>query len=393
MNARKPLLILWALLLIIGMPIHLGAEEGVTDTEIHIGQFGPLSGPAKLWADCVYGADIVFKMVNKAGGIHGRKIVYHPLDDSYNPAKTKAGVKQLQETVGIFAWVGGVGTATGMAVKDYLINRNVPWVGPLSGSEVWVTPPVKTIFALYPHYTFSAKVLCRHAVKVLGKKRIAIVYLNDPFGQNGLDGARKALAEYGLELTAAVPVDRNETNMNPATLELRKAEPEVVILWMDPFKSLRLLTLAKQMGLAPQWMSGSMFGDFPQMHKLSKGLIEGMITDNYVQYENKAAIEKYKNALAEFGDKQATWGVSLIAGIGYAEVLVEGLNRTGPDLTREKFIAALESIQNLTGIAASVSYKPFNPGDPSCRYGIKEVYLQQCLPGGETKVITGWLSD
>ncbi len=393
MNKRKPLLILWTMLLVLFTPIFLAAEEGVTDTEIHIGQFGPLSGPAKLWADCVYGADITFKLVNQNGGIYGRKIIYHPLDDSYNPAKTKAGVKRLQETVGIFAWVGGVGTATGMSVKDYLINRKVPWVGPLSGSEIWVNPPVKTIFALYPHYTFSAKALCRYAVKNLGKKRIAIAYLNDPFGQSGLDGVQKTLKEYGLELAAAIPVERTETNMNPTTLELRKAEPDTVILWLDPFKALRLIMLAKQMGLAPQWMSGSMFGDFPQMYKLSKGLIEGMITDNYVQFSDKAIIEKYKKAFAEFGDKEANWGVSLIAGIGYAEVLVEGLKQCGPDLTREKFIAALEGIQNFKGIAAAVSFKPFNPNDPFCRYGIKQVYLQQCLPGGETKIITDWLSD
>ncbi len=383
---------IWMVLfLIILVPVGLTAEEGVTDTEIHIGQFGPLSGPAKLWADPVYGSELVFKMVNQAGGIHGRKIVYHPVDDSYNPAKTKAGVKNLQETVKMFAWAGGVGTATGMAVKDYLVGRNIPWIGPVSGSEAWVTPPAKTIFALYPHYSLTLKALCRYAVKDLGKKRFAMVYLNNPFGQNGLDGVTKALKENGLDLVAAVPVDVNETNLNPATLDLRNAAPDTVILWMDPFKSLRLLTLAKQMELAPQWMAGSTFGDFHLWHQLSKGLVEGMITDNYNQFSDKGLTEKYKKAFAELGNKEATWSLALIAGIGVGEIIVEGLKRTGPDLTREKFITAMESIKNFNGMATDTTFKPFDPGDPACRYGNKRIYLQQCLSGGETKILTDWI--
>ena len=40
-------------------------------------------------------------LINEKGGIHGRKIVYHMFDDGYNPAKTKAGVKELQEGIGM----------------------------------------------------------------------------------------------------------------------------------------------------------------------------------------------------------------------------------------------------------------------------------------------------
>ena len=162
---------------------------------------------------------------------------------------------------------------------------------------------------------------------------------------------------------------------------------------MDPFKSMRLLMLAKQMELTPQWMAGSTFGDFYQMHQWSKGLIEGMITDNYVQFSNKSLMEKYKKAFAELGNKEAVWTLPLLAGIGFAEVLVEGLKRTGPELTREKFIAAMESIKNLKGMTEDITFKPFNPGDYSCRYGSKRVYLQQCMPGGETKILTDWMEN
>ena len=111
---------LWALLTSIAMVVALSfgaaAEVGVTDTEIHIGQWGPQTGPAAAWGSVARGTDAYFKMINAEGGIHGRKLIHHMFDDGYNPAKTLAGVKELQEGTGMFAWFVGVGSAPGMAV-------------------------------------------------------------------------------------------------------------------------------------------------------------------------------------------------------------------------------------------------------------------------------------
>ncbi|MFZ3048251.1 MAG: ABC transporter substrate-binding protein, partial [Desulfatirhabdiaceae bacterium] len=144
--------ILFAAALIFGLTVFAVAEEGVTDTEIHIGQWGPQTGPAAAWGSVARGTDAYFKMINDEGGINGRKLVLHMFDDGYNPAKTMAGVKDLQEGKGMFAWVSGVGTATGLAVRDYLMQKKIPWVGPASGSQVWVTPPSKYLFGVYPQY-------------------------------------------------------------------------------------------------------------------------------------------------------------------------------------------------------------------------------------------------
>jgi hypothetical protein len=164
-----------------------GNVPGVTDTEIHIGQWGPQTGPAAPWGAVARGTEVLFQMINDAGGIHGRKIVYHSFDDQYNPARTKAGVKELVESdPGVFAFVGGVGSATGMAVKDYLNERGIVWVGPAAGSLQWITPPQKNLFAVYPLYVEEAKVLVDYLVEKEKKSKIAILYADDEYGENGL---------------------------------------------------------------------------------------------------------------------------------------------------------------------------------------------------------------
>ena len=59
-----------------------GTTIGVTDTEIVIGSFGPLTGPAALWGNIIKGMDAYFKMINEEGGINGRKIKFIMKDDA-----------------------------------------------------------------------------------------------------------------------------------------------------------------------------------------------------------------------------------------------------------------------------------------------------------------------
>ncbi len=381
------------LALVLCLPFAAMAEEGVTDTEIHIGQWGPQTGPAAPWGAVARGTGVLFKMINDEGGIHGRKIVYHMFDDAYNPAKTKAGVKELQESVGIFAWAAGVGTACGLSVKDYLMERKIPWVGPSAGSLHWISPPQKYLFAVYPLYVIEAKALCRYAVKNLGLKRIAIAYQNDDYGKNGLKGAEKELAKYGMKLVAKVPVEKADTDMRPHVMKLRKSKADAVLLWVTPIHGVRILGTGHAMKFNPQWMSTSTCSDFPLMYKISKGLWKGVIVANFAELPDSKSplMLKYKEAFKKYAAKGERWGVFFYAGIGFTEPLVEGLKRCGRNLTRERLVKEMEGIKNFKGIFGRISYKPFDPKDPSCRQGQNEVFLSQCLEGAKSKQLTDWM--
>jgi branched-chain amino acid transport system substrate-binding protein len=376
------------------IPGILFAEEGVTDTEIHIGQWGPQTGPAAAWGSVARGTDAYFKMINAQGGIHGRKLIHHMFDDAYNPAKTKAGVKELQEGTGMFAWVSGVGTSPGMAVKEYLMERKIPWVGPSAGSLQWITPPQKYLFGVYPLYYMEAKTLVRYAVEKMGFKRVAVAYQNDEYGKNGLRGAKEELEKHGLEVVSEVPVEVKDTDMKPHVMKLRKAGADMVLLWTSVGHAVRIVGVSKAMKFAPQFMSTSTCSDFPLMMHISKGLWEGVICATFGELPDSdhALLQRYKKEAYEaFAAKDERWGLFFYAGIIFAEPLVEAIKRCGPELTREKLIAELEALKDFRGIGPQVSYKPFDPNDPMCRQGAKETILVQCLAEGKAKKLTDWL--
>lgn len=394
MKKRGFWLLLVTAVLMCGVASGVSAEEGVTDTEIHIGQWTPQTGPAAPWGAVARGTDAYFKMINAEGGIHGRKLIHHMFDDAYNPAKTAAGVKELQEGTGMFAWVSGVGTAPGLAVKDYLMKRKIPWVGPSAGSIHWIEPPEKYLFAVYPLYYIEAKALCRYAVEEMGLKRIAIVYQNDDYGKNGVKGAVYELEKHGLELVAQIPVEITDTDMKPHVMALKKADPDAVLLWGTPGHAVRIVGTAKAMQLEPQWLSTSTCSDFPLMMHISKGLWEGVIAATFGDLPDSDAplMKKYReDAYEEFAAKDERWGIFYYAGILFAEPLVEAIRRCGRDLTRERLVENLESMRGFQGISGEVNYLPLDPNDPyGSRQGVKETYLVQCLEGGKFKKLTDW---
>lgn len=380
--------------LVFGFSFTVAAEEGVTDTEIHIGQWGPQTGPAAPWGSVARGTAAFFKMINDAGGIHGRKIVYHMFDDGYNPAKTMAGVKELQEGVGIFAWASGVGTAPGMAVRDYLMERKVPWVGAASGSHHWITPPKKYQFATYPLYYNEAMALCRYAIKTLGSKKIAMAYQNDGYGKNGVEGAENELKKHGLELVAKVPVESKDTDLKSHVMKMKKAGADTVLLWVNPTHGITIMGTARAMQFEPQWMSVSTLSDFPLMSKISKGLWEGVITGSFAELPDSETplMKKYKQAYEKYAAKEERWGIFYYAGFGFIETMVEALNRSGRDLTRERFVKEMEGIKNFKGIMGTINFKPFDPKDPSSRLGTNEVFLIKCLADGKYEKLTDWMT-
>jgi branched-chain amino acid transport system substrate-binding protein len=111
--------------------------EGVSDTEIKIGQSVPKSGPASTFALLTQGMRGYFEYANaELDGVNGRKITLIDLDDGYEPARTSQNVDELLNQ-GIFATSGILGTPQNLAVRDTLNDECVPHLFPSTGAPDW----------------------------------------------------------------------------------------------------------------------------------------------------------------------------------------------------------------------------------------------------------------
>ena len=365
------------------------AEPGFDDREIRIAQFGPQTGPAATWGVVARGGKFLFDLVNEEGGIHGRKINYFIRDDHYNPSQAVAVVRELVDRKGIFAFTGGVSGAGLHAVKDYLESKKILWVVPGTAALNPVQdPPSLYRFHSYPLFQDEASIMTKYAVKELGFKKIGFLYQNDVFGKAGLAGCKQRLATYDLHLVAELPVEPTSADLSSQILLLKNAGAETVLMWVSPSLAVIALKTSAGVGFKTQWIAFNGLSDYPLMYKITDGLFEGVITSAFIPTpdSNEPLMRKYREAAKRLAP-QERWGVLFIAGILFAEPLVEALKGAGKDLSTEKVIRELNKFENWQGIGAPITWTK------NQRQGTDSVQIMRCGPGGSHKVLKGWTSN
>src|SRR3990172_2452402 len=166
---------------------------GVSDTEVVFGTWMPITGPAAAWGIVGRTYEAYAGFANDRGGVAGRKLRAIVEDDGYSPTKTVPLVKKMVEQDKVFLVVGGLGTPSGTAVVDYLIQNQVPHLAPSSGSSKWSEPVKPGYYAWQISYTTEARVLVQYGIETLKKQKFAIFYQNDDYGKEGLDEGKGPL--------------------------------------------------------------------------------------------------------------------------------------------------------------------------------------------------------
>src|SRR5207245_2842634 len=119
-----------------GLPA--GAGQGVTAAAILLGGSNSLSGPLAFTGEQMtkFGVDLYLRVVNDAGGIHGRKVRTKWYDDGYRLREAQANTKKLVEQDRVFAIIAPQGTTPVVATLKYLGENKVPLLFPYQGSTV-----------------------------------------------------------------------------------------------------------------------------------------------------------------------------------------------------------------------------------------------------------------
>ena len=388
MRKKGLFFVLIVMLSLVALPPAGAAAPGFDDKEIRVAQWGPQTGPAAPWGSVARGSSILFNLVNEEGGIHGRKIKYFIRDDQYNPSQTKAAVKELVEKHGIFAFVGGVSAAGGLAVKDYLAQNKVIWVGPATSVKEYVFPVNPYLFGVYPLYEDEASLLTKYIVEKLKIKKIGFFYQNDSYGKNGLDGFRQRMSHYKLKPVAEIPVEPTEKDLASQMLKFKNAGAESVILWVNPTTAVIALKTCATIGYKPQWVSSNTLSDYALMHKISGGLWEGVITGAFAEPpdSNLPLMAKYREAAKRMAPDER-WGLFYMAGILFAEPFVDALKRVGPKLSTDACLKALNETKDFKGVGPKINWSRTQ------HQGSDSVMIQKCGPNGTHIMLQTWTAN
>ena len=332
---------------------------GVTSNSILLGESAAFTGPAQqLGIQMRDGMLLWFNHVNAQGGVHGRTLRLVTRDDGYESERAAENTRKLIESDRVFALVGYVGTPTSKASLPVFTKAKVPFVGPFTGAELLRTPVNPYVFNVRASYYNETDAIVEQLLTT-GSKRFAVFYQNDSYGLAGLTGVQIAVRKRGGEIVATGTVERNKVDVAKAIKAILPKRPDAVIM-ISAYKSIAaFIKTAKKDGYDGQFYNVSFVGSTALANELGNEGV-GVAISQVVPFPwslSVPVVEEF-NKLAKKAKVDVNF--SSLEGFLVAKVSVEGLRRAGRNLTRERFMNALESMHDVDFGGFAVSYSPTN---------------------------------
>jgi branched-chain amino acid transport system substrate-binding protein len=361
---------------------------GVTESSILIGSCSALDGPAHvLGRQTVLGASAYLHMINDEGGVFGRKIQLQAFDDSYDPERAPACFKRMTKE-GVFALGFFVGTPTAKVYVPMAQEEKIPVVGLFTGAQMLYEPLKREIINVRASYYDET----REQIDKLWEqniRKIGVVYQDDPFGKAVLDGVKLALQKHNAVPVGVGTFAHASLDVEAGLREVMAAHPQAIVM-VGPYASAAaIVKQAHASSWRPQFLTVSFVGTEEFIKEAGADAEGTIITQVMPPYDRMdyPTVALYRKCLSKYSPGEAPTFVSF-EGFVDAMVVIEGLKRAGKDVTRERFISAIESIHEMNfglGPRLVLNYSA------SDHKGFDNVY-PTIVKGGQPVLLTDWSS-
>ena len=352
-------LMLLMFILFAGASFAVLAEEGVSDNAILIGQTigvtGTVAGPVKEMRE---GANAYFASVNANGGINGRKIKLITLDDKFDPALAASNAEKLIRNEHVFVLFQSRGTPHTQAILPILEANRVPLIAPSTGASIFHNPVNPLIFNVRAKYQTEIGKAVEYFI-FTGVKSIGLLHVEDTFGTDGLAGFNNAMKLHSLQPATIASFARDNPDYKATAEKVIKAKPAALIIVSSSKNTVEVIKAIRAAGSQMQIMTlsnNSSESFIKDLGAAKAGIILGQVTpppdlvSTLLGQEFAAAAKKTR----------ATVSYAAMEGFVSAKVLAEGLRRAGANLSRDRFLRAMESIRHEDLGGLMITYTPQN---------------------------------
>ncbi len=327
---------------------------------IRIGQTMPYSGPASAYGTIGKAEAAYFRMINDQGGIHGRRIEFLSLDDGYSPPKAVEMTRRLVERDDVLFVFGTLGTPSNSAIRRYLNAKQVPQLFAATGASKWNDPKnFPWTMGGQPDYRTEARIYARHILETRPRAKIGVLYQNDDFGKDYLDGLREGLGDDAqARIVAAATYNVTDPAIDSQIVALQGAGADTFVNVTTPKFAAQAIRKAYDIGWKPAQYLASVsvsVGSVMQAAGLEKGA--GIVSSAWLmtpgdpEWENTPDMQQWRAWMAEYYPEGDVTDYLNVYGYVLAQTVVQVLRQAGDEPTRANVMA---QAANLKGYAPAM---------------------------------------
>jgi branched-chain amino acid transport system substrate-binding protein len=334
----------------------IALAQGVTDDAILIG----MEGPAQSFSvdEENLGMRLVIEYVNAAGGIHGRRLVQvsYPRGSEKPIKQQVANARRLAEDDQAFLLFnfGGPGA---VPIGEFAMENDIPYLFP--HTALLTVDGDRHVYTSYPRYDGESRIMLRYLAETRGANRIAVVHAPNIYGEYFATRARDLADEFDYEFAGNVPLGRKPDSAVVEMSSLQEMIPDMVIMALYPEGARKVVEAKAELDWDIPLVSSGPLTD-EQYFNIDGGYAEGTLGFCHYPDPNESdepGVAEYRRLMAIHFPGHNLNRYSLY-GYVFGRLVVEGLERAGPDLTEDGFLDAMESIRDWDsgGILPPVSF-------------------------------------
>ncbi|WP_375789671.1 ABC transporter substrate-binding protein [Bradyrhizobium sp. Pha-3] len=329
-------------------------DQGVTDTEIRIGNLMPYSGALEIFGQIGKAEAAYFEMINERGGINGRKIRFMSYDDLSDASNAMDLTRILVETDNVLLMFGSFGTPGNLAVRKYLNELKIPQLFVASGDQDLSEPSVYPwTMGWQPSYREEGRIYANYIQAFYPGKKIVALWENDQFGRELFKGLVQGLGDVAHNIRVDIAYDVDDQHLDGHISILKQSGAEVFVFAGVPENATKVIRAAAEHGWRPVFVVNQMASSIETVLKpAGTENATGVITAAFLKDASDPAWREGQGAWHSFLDKYTKAGgkddAAAVYGYAAAETMVQVLKQCGNDLSREnvmKQAAALRDYQ------------------------------------------------
>ncbi|WP_375775082.1 ABC transporter substrate-binding protein [Bradyrhizobium sp. ma5] len=329
-------------------------DQGVTDTEIRIGNLMPYSGALEIFGQIGKAEAAYFEMINERGGINGRKIRFMSYDDLSDASNSMDLTRILVETDNVLLMFGSFGTPGNLAVRKYLNELKIPQLFVVSGDQDLSEPSLYPwTMGWQPSYREEGRIYANYIQAFYPGKKIVALWENDQFGRELFKGLVQGLGDVAHNIRVDIAYDVDDQHLDGHISILKQSGAEVFVFAGVPENATKVIRAAAEHGWRPVFVVNQMASSIETVLKpAGTENATGVITAAFLKDASDPAWREEQGAWHSFLDKYTKAGgkddAAAVYGYAEAETMVQVLRQCGNDLSRENVMrqaAALRDYQ------------------------------------------------
>lgn len=206
----------------------LSLAPASAEETIKVGFNVPLTGfGAADGTSALNGAELAVEQINAAGGIDGKKLELVVYDDQGLPKEAAPIAIKTITRDGVVAGISGSYSGATRAAATIYQEYETPYI-----SAYAVHPDITRSGNYVFRTSFVGEVQGRAAAKfigeTLGKKKVAILAVQNDFGKSLADGFREKAGDFGIEVAGEYGFSMDDRQFGPLVAQVKAVQPEAV---------------------------------------------------------------------------------------------------------------------------------------------------------------------